>query len=162
MLSVADILLSNKKDPAIRLGLSYLSSYTFIHFAFAPVGSRSTPLLDTSGLVHELRLKQHGLRFPAFIFDNATPIRFLRVSEFFVEPIQRTQSQRALGVMSIHVDCAVGAEVRAFFKSAGTLGSGHSLMGSIAIVTLSPSAPARMFFSTLSQWLPLPSGSSGA
>jgi hypothetical protein len=129
------------------------------------LGSRSTPLCDTEGSVHRERLKQHGLRCPALSFEHATSIRRLRVSGCLVEPIQRIQSQRAIGVISIHRVRACGSAARAFFKSAGSLGSGQSLVGSIASITVSPAfAPAasRMVLSILNQWLPLPSGSSAA
>src|ERR1700730_11077767 len=106
-----------------------------------------------------LRLKQHGLRSPALSFEHVTSIRRLRVSDCLVERIQRIQSQRAIGVISIQRVYACGVAARAVFKSSGTLGSGHSLTGSIASVTVSPvSAPeaSRMVLSTLNQWLPLP------
>ncbi len=147
------------KGPSVIAGpfYQYLLVIGFIHFTFTAVisiGSSSMPLFDTEGSVHELRLKQQGLRLPAFIFESATPMRFLRVSKFLVEPIQRIHSQRAMGVISFHVSNAVGEFVNSFFKSAGTFGSGHSLIGSISIVTVSPlsaCAAALMFFSTLSQ-----------
>ncbi len=116
-------------------------------------------------MAQRVRLKQHGLRFPALNFESVVSIRRLRVSGFFVEPIQRIQSQRAIGVISIHRVFACGEEARAVFKSSGTLGSGHSLAGSIASDTVSSTstlADSRMVLSTLNQWLPLPSGSSAA
>src|SRR5207253_2100204 len=70
-----------------------------------------------------------------------------------------------MGVMSDHNARAFGAAVRAFRRSAGTLGSGSSPDGVISSVTTSPaSAPAasRIFRFTLSQWLLWPSGSSVA
>lgn len=147
-------------------------SFGFIHSCFlafaavavVSVGSRSTPFFDTYGSVHRLRLKQHGLRIPDLSFENATSIRRLRVSWRAVALIQRIQSQRAIVVISIHRLCACGSAARALFKSSGTWGSVHSLAGSISSITVSPaSAPAdaRMVSSTLSQWLPLPSGSRG-
>src|SRR5258707_3171571 len=120
------------------------------------VGSRSTPLFDTEGSVQRVRLKQHGLRSPALSFEHAVSIRRLRVSGCLVEPIQRIQSQRAIGVISIQRVCASGAAASAFFKSAGTLGSDHSLTGSIANVTVSPTSALMallMALSTLNQWL---------
>ena len=65
-------------------------------------GSRSTPLRDTEGSVHWLRLKQHAARLPDLSFESVFSIRIIRVSGFLVEAIQRIQSQRARGVMSIH------------------------------------------------------------
>jgi len=112
----------------------FYCSFGFIHFAFTDVvcvGSRNTQLFDPSGSVHTVRLKQHGLRSPAVSFDDAVSIRRLRVSVCLVERIQRIQSQRAPRVISMHRVCACGAAASAFFKSAGTLGSGHSLIGSI-------------------------------
>src|SRR3989344_5685698 len=120
----------------------------------------STPLFDTDGSVHMLRLKQHGLFSPFLSFEHATSIRFLRVSGCFVDLIQRIQSQRAIGVILFHKVCACGEEVRVFFKSAGTFGSGHSLTGSISSITVSAPTTLCMVLSILNQWLPLPSGSS--
>src|SRR5216684_334645 len=79
----------------------------------ACAGSRSTPFFDTSGSVHMLRLKQHGLRSPALSFEHVTSIRRLRVSDCLVERIQRIQSQRAIGVISIQRVYAWGAAARA-------------------------------------------------
>src|SRR5580704_3087445 len=131
----------------------------------ARVGSRSTPLRDIEGSVHSLRLKQQAARFPDLSFESVFPIRIVRVSRFLVEPIQRIQSQRATGVMSIHNLRACGSDASASAKSAGTLGSGHSAIGSSATDTESPTstlADLSMVLLTLSQWLPIPSGSSGA
>ena len=123
----------------------------------------STPFFETSGSVHRLRLKQQGLRSPALSFDNATSMRRLRVSWLLVARIQRSQSQRAIGVIFTHRAFACGSDARALFKSAGTSGSDHSLDGSTTIVTVPPAcipAAFRRPESTLNQWLPLPSGSS--
>jgi hypothetical protein len=57
-------------------------------------------------LLQTVGLKQHGLRSPPLSFVNAVSIRRLRVSDCLVEPIQRIQSQRAPGVISIHKVCA--------------------------------------------------------
>src|SRR5438046_1557107 len=103
---------------------------------YLKISDLRTPLFDTSGTVHSVRLKQHGLLFPALNFENVTSIRRLRVSEFFVAPIQRIQSQRAMGVISIQSVCAFESVSRAFLKSVGTLGSGHSLVGSIVSFTV--------------------------
>ena len=134
-------------------------------FSTAGVGSRSTPLCDIEGSVHSLRLKQQAARFPDRSFESVFSIRIARVSGFLVEPIQRIQSQRARGVMSIHNLRASRSDVSASAKSAGTLGSGHSAIGSIATETESP-IPALAALSIagviLNQWLPFPSGSSGA
>jgi hypothetical protein len=110
-------------------------------------------------------LKQQAARFPDLSFESVFSIRIARVSRFLVEPIQRIQSQRATGVMSIHNLRASGSDANASAKSAGTLGSGQSAIGSTATDTESPtSAPAAltMVLLTLNQWLPMPSGSSGA
>jgi len=47
-------------------------------------------------------LKQQAARFPDLSFESVFSIRIARVSRFLVAPIQRIQSQRATGVMSIH------------------------------------------------------------
>src|SRR3989344_2096143 len=127
---------------------------------FVCVGSRSIPLFDTDGSVHKALLKQHGFFSPFLSFEHATSIRFLRVSGCLVDLIQRIQSQRAIGVILFHKVRACGEEVRAFFKSAGTFGSDHSLTGSISSITVSAPAALCMVLSILNQWLPLPSGSS--
>src|ERR1700687_3118102 len=98
-------------------------------------------------------------------FERVFSIRIVRVSGFLVEPIQRIQSQRATGVMSIHNLRACGADASASAKSAGTLGSGHRAIGSSATDTEAPTsalAALSMVLLTLNQWLPMPSGSSGA
>src|SRR5580704_9608857 len=131
----------------------------------ARVGSRSTPLRDIEGSVHSLRLKQQAARFPDLSFDSVFSIRIARVSRFLVEPIQRIQSQRANGVMFIHNPRACGSDANASVKSAGTLGSGQSASGSSVTDTESPTsalAALSMLLLTLNQWLPMPSGSSGA
>jgi hypothetical protein len=110
-------------------------------------------------------LKQQAARFPDLSFEHVFSIRIARVARFLVEPIQRIQSQRANGVMSIHNPRACGSDANASAKSAGTLGSGHSASGSSATDTESPSstlAALRIALLTLNQWLPTPSGSSGA
>ena len=132
-------------------------------YFFVCIGSMSIPFFETSGSVHWLRLKQHGLRSPALSFDNATSIRRLRVSRLLVARIQRSQSQRAIVVSFTHKAFACGSDASALFKSVGTSGSGHALDGSTAIVTVlraSISAALCKPESTLNQWLPLPSGSS--
>jgi hypothetical protein len=123
----------------------------------------STPFFETSGSVHWFRLKQHGLRSPDLSFDKATSMRRLRVSRLLVARIQRSQSQRAIGVIFLHRAFACRSDASALFKSAGTSGSGHSLDGSTAIVTAplaSIPVASRRAESILNQWLPLPSGSS--
>jgi len=110
-------------------------------------------------------LKQQAARFPDLSFESVFSIRIVRVSRFLVEPIQRIQSQRATGVMSIHNRRACGSDASAFAKSAGTLGSGHGAIGSIATDTESPTAApvaSSIVCVTVNQWLPIPSGSSGA
>src|SRR5258708_8047877 len=104
------------------------------------VGSRSTQLCDTYGSVHKLRLKQHGLLVPLLSFDRTTSICFWRVSGVLTARIQRIQSQRAIGVISIHRSSAFWEVERAFFKSSGTSGSIHSLVGSSETRTVSPAA----------------------
>src|SRR6516162_7441644 len=76
------------------------------------VDSSSTPLRDTDGSVHWLRLKQHAARLPDLSLDSVFSIRIVRVSGFLVEPIQRIQSQRASGEMSIHRLRAVESAAR--------------------------------------------------
>src|ERR1700682_2847733 len=73
-------------------------------------------------------------------FERVFSIRIVRVSGFLVEPIQRIQSQRATGVMSIHNLRACGSDASASAKSAGTLGSGHGAIGSSAMETESPTS----------------------
>ncbi len=103
------------------------------------LGSRSLPPLDRSGSVHAERLKQQGRLFPLSIFEMLTSTRRRRVSGFFVALTQRTHSQRAIGVISLHrpwIFC--GAAARAVARSCGTLGSGQSLvttMSSVSSVT---------------------------
>src|SRR6202011_1688092 len=100
-------------------------------------GSISLPFFDRYGSVHAARLKQQGRRFPLFIFEILTWTRRLRVSGFLVALIQRTHSQRAIGVMSFHRSWIFwGAAVRAASRSGGTFGSGHSLSGSISSVAV--------------------------
>jgi hypothetical protein len=110
-------------------------------------------------------LKQQAARFPDLSFESVFSIRMLRVSGFRVEPIQRIQSQRATGVMSIHNLRTCGSDASASAKSAGTLGSGHTAIGSTTMDTASPAsalAVLSIILLTLNQWLPIPSGSSGA
>jgi hypothetical protein len=123
-------------------------------------GSASTPLCETAGTGQRLRLKQHGLRSPFLSLSHAVAIRCLRVAACLVEPIQRIQSQRAIGVISFQRAYAGEEAASAFFRSGGTEGSGQSVDGSIASVAVSPAvtlAP-RNVLSILSQWLPFPSG----
>src|SRR5260221_12749113 len=87
-----------------------------------------------------LRLKQQGLLMPLLSLSNATSICFWRVSGVLTALIQRIQSQWASGVMSFHKASALGEEDSAFFKSSGTSGSIHSLLGSSETCTISPAA----------------------
>jgi hypothetical protein len=122
-------------------------------------------LRDIEGSVHRLRSKQQAARFPDRSFDSVFSIRIVRVSRLLVEPIQRIQSQRATGVMSIHNLPACGSDASASARSAGTLGSGHRVIGSSATDTASPAAAfaaVSIVLLTLNQWLPIPSGSSAA
>jgi hypothetical protein len=77
-------------------------SHAILAESFDYAGSRSLPFLASCGSVHAERLKQHGLRFPLFIFEMLTSIRRLRVSALLVAFTQRTHSQRAIGVISFH------------------------------------------------------------
>jgi hypothetical protein len=115
--------------------------------------------------VHWLRSKQQAARFPDPSFESVFSIRILRVAGFLVDRIQRIQSQRAKGVMSVHVLSACGSNASAFLKSAGTSGSGHTAIGAISMDTRLPTAAfaaLSIVSVTLNQWLPFPSGSSGA
>ena len=115
--------------------------------------------------MHSLRLKQQAARFPDLSFESVFSTRIVRVSGFLVDPIQRIQSHRAKGVMSIHNLRAGGSDASASARSAGTLGSGQTGIGSSATETVSPVpalAAASMARVILNQWLPSPSGSSGA
>jgi hypothetical protein len=130
----------------------------------AGAGSSRTPLRDNDGSVHWLRSQQQAARFPDLSFERVLSIRIARVSGFLVAPIQRIQSQRARGVMSSHTVRTCGLDASAFARSAGTSGSGHCVSGSSATDTESPTcalAPSSNVLSTLNQWLPIPSGSSG-
>src|SRR5262249_54443330 len=116
----------------------------------------SHPPTYASVRVHWLRSKQHGLRFPALSLEQILSTRRLRVSNCLAEPIQRIQSQRAIGVIAIHIACASGSLVRTSSKSIGTFGSGHSLVGSIVIATISPAptpVAASLASLTRNQWL---------
>jgi len=110
-------------------------------------------------------LKQQAARFPDLSFESVFSNRIARVSRFLVEPIQRIQSQRARGVMSNHILRACGSDASALANPSGTFGSGHSAIGSSATDTESPTcalAALSNVLLTLNQWLPIPSGSSGA
>jgi len=126
-------------------------------------GSMSLPFIDRFGSVHAARLKQQGRRFPLSIFEILTSTRRLRVSGFWVALIQRTHSQRAIGVISLHrlwIFC--GAAARAVSRSCGTFGSGQSLSDSISSVAVLPALRAAVccsFPSILIQWPKQPSGS---
>ena len=116
--------------------------------------STSLPFFDRSGSVHAARSKQQGRRLPDRSFEMPTSTRRLRVSGFLVALIQRTHSQRAIGVISSHNEEISDALARAVRKSFGMSGSGQSLVGSISTATASPSPTAtasRNFLSTLSQ-----------
>ena len=75
--------------------------------------SASTPFLASSGSVQAARSKQQGRRFPERSFEMPTSTRRLRVSGFLVVVIQRTHSQRAMGVMSLHSSQTSGASASA-------------------------------------------------
>src|SRR6185503_16668910 len=92
--------------------------------------STSLPFFERSGSVHAARSKKHGRRFPDRSLEMPTSTRRLRVSGFVVALIQRTHSQRAVGVMSFHNSEMSGASARALRKSLGMSGSGQSLVGS--------------------------------
>src|SRR5258708_35193890 len=127
-------------------------------------GIRNTPFFDTEKSVDIDRLNQHGRRVPFFILDSATATWFVRVSGLLVARIQRSQSQRAIGVISRQTALAVGSAARAAVRSAGRSGSGQSLLGTSSTRTLSPVRalePTSSALSSFSQWLPVPSGSSG-
>src|SRR5215212_12173157 len=108
---------------------------------------------------------------PLLSLSSATSICFWRVSGVLTARIQRIQSQRASGVISFHKASALGEVAKAFFKSSGTSGSIHSLVGSSETCTVSPAfaeASSSNVLSGLNQWLGccpgayLPSGSSKA
>ena len=118
-----------------------------------------------SFIIHFTPGKQHSRRFPQASMSQAFSIRRLRVSGCLAEVIEKIQLRRAIGVMSSHPACATGAAARAFRRSAGTLSSGSSPTRAISTVTMStssPPAPSRIVLLTLSQWLPLLSGSRAA
>ena len=106
--------------------------------------------------------KQHNRRLPDASMSQAFSIRRLRVSGCLAVLIEKIQSRRAIGVISAHDACAGGVAARALRRSIGIRSSGSSPARVISTVTVSPaSAPAAscMAWLTLSQWLPLPSGS---
>ncbi len=108
-----------------------------------------------------LRLKQQGLRKPFLSFEADTTIRFARVSAFAVEPIQRSHSQRAIGVTSSQRCFVSGLVTSPVFTSVGIAGSGQSLAASMDSLTVSPTFDFMAFcivLSTCSQWPPRPSG----
>src|SRR6188508_351931 len=123
----------------------------------------SLPLFERFGSVQPARLKQQGRLFPLSIFEMLTSTRRRRVSVLFVAFTQRTHSQRAIGVMSLHRSRIVGgADARAVARSWGTTGSGQSLVIEMASVALSPAlmpASSCSAGTTLIQWPALPSGS---
>ena len=89
--------------------------------------------------------------------------RLPRVSAFLPEVIHATQSRRATVVVASQVAFAAGFALSASRRSAGTAGSICLSSGAISTATVSPAstpAASRSAFGTLSQWLPLPSGSS--
>jgi hypothetical protein len=109
-------------------------------------------------------LKQQAARFPDLSFESVFSTRIVRVFRFLVEPIQRIQSQRARGVMSIH-NLRLRIRRKRFCQIRGYLGSGQDAIGSSATDTESPTsafAALRIVLLTVNQWLPIPSGSSGA
>ena len=65
--------------------------------------------------------QQQGLLFPLSKSARNRSICSLLVSGFLKNVIQQIHSLRASGVISSHAASALGAEVRAFCKSAGTL-----------------------------------------
>jgi hypothetical protein len=75
--------------------------------------STSLPFFERSGSVHAARLKQQGRRLPDRSFEMPTSTRRRRASGFFVALIQRTHSQRAMGVMSCQSSDSSGALARA-------------------------------------------------
>src|SRR5690349_10058533 len=98
---------------------------------------------------------------PLLSLSSATSICFWRVSAVLTARIQRTQSQRASGVISFHKASASGDAAKACFKSSGTSGSIHSLLGSSETCTVSPAfaeASSSSFLSGLNQWLDFLSG----
>src|SRR5699024_3413572 len=98
----------------------------------------SFPCLDSSGLVQEVRSNQQGRRLPDSSFEIATSTRRARVSAFFVALIQRTHSQRAIGVRLCHTSSRSPASVRAARRSCGTVTSGQSRRGLRLTATSSP------------------------
>lgn len=131
---------------------------------FAPYSAASGgPMLPL--LYMPERSKQQARRLPEASLSQATAMRFTRVSAFLPEVIQAIQSRRASGVMSSQVAFAAALAASALRRSAGSFGSGSTATGAMASATLSPAAtPAASsnVFSTFSQWLPSPSGSSVA
>ena len=86
--------------------------------------------------------------------SHAFSIRRLRVSGCLAEQIEKTQSRRAIDVMSSHPACASGSAARASRRSLGTLIFGSSPARAISTVTVSPRsalAASRMISLTLSQ-----------
>ena len=96
------ITLAEMPGPVLPQAASYRLRARIVDQGRSSPGSRSLPFFDRSGSVHEERLKQQGRRFPLFIFEMLTSTRRVRVSGFFVALTQRTHSQRAIGVISVH------------------------------------------------------------
>ena len=65
--------------------------------------------------------QQQGRRFPSISSVRVLSIRWLLVFAFLADLIQHIHSLRASGVISFQTARDVGAEVRVFRKSAGTL-----------------------------------------
>src|SRR5271169_4472751 len=74
-----------------------------------------------SFISHFIPGKQHNRRFPEASMSHAFSIRRRRVSGCLAVLIEKTQSRRAIGVMSSHPARASGAAARALRRSIGTL-----------------------------------------
>jgi hypothetical protein len=64
--------------------------------------------------------QQQGRRFPSLRLEQPHSIRRLLVFAFLADSIQHIHSLRASGVISSHAVNALGSDVSALFKSAGT------------------------------------------
>src|SRR5712671_5880147 len=103
---------------------------------------------------HFIPGKQHNRRFPDASISQAFSIRRRRVSGCLAVLIEKIQSRRAIGVISVQDARASGADARALRRSIGTLISGSSPARVISTVTASPafaSAASCMVLLTLSQ-----------
>jgi hypothetical protein len=110
-------------------------------FLFALDNGRHTPH-DASFffISHVMPGKQQRRRLPEASMSHALAMRRARVSESFAVVIEKIQSRRAIGVMSVHDAFAVGDAASAVRRSMGTRVSISSPTLVISTVTVSSAA----------------------